>query len=45
MNQTQLENLTAFFTDNVPARAMQSFDSVVDEMEFVPAAKDLGLGQ
>ena len=45
MSQTQLENLTAFFTSNVPARAMQSFDSVVDEMEFVPAAKDMGLGQ
>lgn len=45
MNQTQLENLTAFFTSNVPARAMKAFGSVVDEMEFVPAAKDLGLGQ
>ncbi|WP_238601069.1 phage tail protein, partial [Enterobacter roggenkampii] len=45
MNQTQLENLTAFFTSNVPALAMKAFGSVVDEMEFVPAAKDLGLGQ
>ncbi|EHN8808824.1 phage tail protein [Enterobacter hormaechei] len=45
MSQTQLENLTAFFTSNVPARAMKAFGSVVDEMEFVPAAKDLGLGQ
>lgn len=45
MNQTQLENLTAFFQANVPPRAMQSFDSVLDEMEFIPAARDLGLGQ
>ncbi|MBS0851261.1 phage tail protein [Enterobacter sp. JGM127] len=45
MSQTQLENLTAFFKDNVPERAMRSFTSVLDEMEFVPAAKDLGLGQ
>ena len=35
MNQTQLENLTAFFISNVPARAMKAFGSVVDEMEFV----------
>jgi hypothetical protein len=45
MSQTQLENLTAFFQANVPPRAMQSFDSVLDEMEFIPAARDLGLGQ
>jgi len=45
MSQTQLEDLTAFFQQNVPARAMQSFDSVLDEMEFIPAAKDLGLEQ
>ena len=43
--QTQLENLTAFFQENVPARAMKFFDSVLDEMEFISAAKDLGLGQ
>lgn len=45
MSQTQLENLTAFFQANVPPRAMQSFESVLDEMEFIPAARDLGLGQ
>lgn len=43
--QTQLENLTEFFKQNVPGRAMQRFDSVLDEMEFIPAAKDLGLEQ
>ncbi len=45
MSQTQLESLTAFFQQNVPPRAMQSFDSVLDEMKFIPAAKDYGLGQ
>lgn len=45
MSQTQLENLTAFFTDNVPARAMRSFSSVTDEMACIEAAKDFGLGQ
>ncbi|EFE63336.1 phage tail protein [Escherichia coli] len=45
MSQTQLESLTAFFRQNVPPRAMQSFDSVMDEMECIPAAKDYGLDQ
>lgn len=45
MSQTQIESLTAFFKQNVPPRAMQSFDSVLDEMKFIPAAKDYGLGQ
>jgi hypothetical protein len=45
MSQTQLESLTAFFRENVPARAMQGFSSVMDEMRFIPAAKDLGLDQ
>ncbi|STB15100.1 Uncharacterised protein [Citrobacter freundii] len=35
MSQTQLESLTAFFQQNVPPRAMQSFDSVLDEMKFI----------
>jgi hypothetical protein len=44
MSQTQLENLTAFFQQcTSPRNAV--FTSVVDEMEFVPAAKDIGLGQ
>lgn len=45
MSQTQIQSLTAFFQENVPPRAMQSFDSVLDEMKFIPAAKDYGLGQ
>lgn len=45
MKNTQLESLTAFFRENVPARAMGGFTSVMDEMQFIPAAKDLGLGQ
>jgi hypothetical protein len=45
MSQTQLESLTAFFKENVPARAMQSFDSIVDELGLVLAAKDMGLDQ
>ncbi|ECF7338782.1 phage tail protein, partial [Salmonella enterica subsp. enterica serovar 4,12:d:-] len=28
MSQTQIQSLTAFFQENVPPRAMQSFDSV-----------------
>lgn len=42
---TQLESLTAFFRANVPPRAMTAFSSVMDEMQFIPAAKDLGLDQ
>ncbi|EGU4628097.1 phage tail protein, partial [Salmonella enterica] len=45
MSQTQIQSLTAFFQENVPPRAMQTFDSVLDEMKFIPAAKDYGLGQ
>ncbi|EIZ9128711.1 phage tail protein [Cronobacter sakazakii] len=45
MNQTQLESLVAFFEENVPPRACERFDSVIDEMQIVPAAKDLGLDQ
>ncbi|EAO1895600.1 phage tail protein, partial [Salmonella enterica] len=29
MSQTQIQSLTAFFQENVPPRAMQSFDSVL----------------
>lgn len=45
MSQTQLQSLTEFFRQNVPARAQQSFDSVIDDMQVVPAAKDYGQGQ
>ncbi|EDH2382408.1 phage tail protein, partial [Salmonella enterica] len=37
MSQTQIQSLTAFFQENVPPRAMQTFDSVLDEMKFIPA--------
>ncbi|MEA3725888.1 phage tail protein [Enterobacter cloacae] len=43
--KTQLESLTEFFCQNVPERAQQGFDSIIDEMQVVPAAKDLGLNQ
>lgn len=43
--KTQLESLTEFFCQNVPERAQQGFDSIIDEMQVVPAAKDLGLSQ
>ncbi|WP_105581556.1 phage tail protein [Cronobacter turicensis] len=43
--KTQLESLTDFFSENIPERARQGFDSVIDEMQVVPAAKELGLDQ
>ncbi|EOV0631892.1 phage tail protein [Cronobacter turicensis] len=43
--KTQLESLTNFFSENIPERARQGFDSVIDEMQVVPAAKELGLDQ
>lgn len=45
MSQTQLQSLTAFFRENVPGRAQLSFDSVIDDMQVLPAAKDYGQGQ
>ncbi|HEY3982679.1 phage tail protein [Cedecea sp.] len=45
MSQTQLESLTALFRENVPARVMQGFSSFLDEMKFIPATRDMGLGQ
>ena len=42
---SQLESLTQFFKDNVPPRAMLAFNSEMDEMQYIPAQKDLGLGQ
>ncbi|STB12300.1 Uncharacterised protein [Citrobacter freundii] len=44
MSQTQLESLTAFFQQNVPPRAMQSFDSVLDEMKFILPRRITGWG-
>ncbi|WP_423732317.1 phage tail protein [Hafnia paralvei] len=42
---SQLESLTQFFKDNVPPRAMLGFRSEMDELQYIPAQKDLGLGQ
>ncbi|WP_278399795.1 phage tail protein [Hafnia paralvei] len=42
---SQLESLTQFFKDNVPPRAMLGFSSEMDELQYIPAQKDLGLGQ
>lgn len=40
-----LESLTQFITSNMPERAMDGFESLMDEVRFVPAARDLGAGQ
>ncbi|HED1545426.1 phage tail protein [Citrobacter sp. S39] len=40
-----LESLTDFVRSNMPERAMDGFDSLMDEVRFVPAARDLGAGQ
>lgn len=43
--RTQLDALTGFFTQNVPTRAQLGFDSQIDGMQVVSAAKDLGNDQ
>ncbi|WP_279050094.1 phage tail protein [Cedecea davisae] len=42
---SQLESLTAFITANLPAEAMQMFESAMDDCEITRSAKGLGLGQ
>lgn len=42
---SQLEALTAFVTQNLPRRVMQGFDSVMDEVSFISAQRDLGAEQ
>lgn len=42
---TELESLTAFITANLPERAMQMFQSSMDDCEIIRNAKGLGLGQ
>ena len=44
-DNSQLDSLTAFLNEFMPARAMQSFTSEMANLKTVPAAKDLGLGQ
>ena len=40
-----LNSMTEFVTSNMPERAMEGFESLMDEVRFVPAARDLGGGQ
>ncbi|WDF97996.1 phage tail protein [Pectobacterium carotovorum subsp. carotovorum] len=42
---SQLDALTAFVTQHLPPRVMQGFDSVMDEISFISAQRDLGEGQ
>lgn len=42
---SQLKELTDFILTNMPPRAMQGFDSQMDEVVFIPAQRDNGLGQ
>lgn len=42
---SQLKELTDFIVTNMPPRAMQGFDSQMDEVVFIPAQRDNGLGQ
>ena len=42
---SQLKELTDFLIANMPKRAMQGFDSQMDEITFIPAQRDNGLGQ
>lgn len=43
--QSKLDALTAFFKQNMPERAMQAFTSEMDDMQVIPAQKELGLNQ
>lgn len=43
--QSRLDSLTAFFTDNLPERAMMAFTSEMDDLQVIPAQKNLGLNQ
>lgn len=43
--KTHLDSLTDFFTRNVPKRALLGFDSQIDGMQVISAAKDLGNDQ
>ena len=43
--KTQLDALTSFLTQNLPPRALLGFDSQIDGMQVVSAAKELGNDQ
>lgn len=42
---SQIESLTAFLTECLPERAMQQFESAIDNAELITAPKSLGLNQ
>lgn len=42
---TELDSLTGFITSNMPPRAMQAFQSSMDDCELVPSFKAMGLNQ
>ncbi|MBD1229318.1 phage tail protein [Xenorhabdus griffiniae] len=43
---SKLQHLTAFLRENLPARICETeFTSEMDEIRFIPAQRDLGLGQ
>ncbi|MFE8047593.1 phage tail protein [Brenneria goodwinii] len=42
---SQLDALTGFIRKSLPERVMQGFDSLMDEVSFIPAQRDLGEGQ
>ncbi|MCP9267835.1 phage tail protein [Xenorhabdus sp. XENO-1] len=43
---SQLQSLTAFLRNNLPERICETeFSSEMDEIRFIPAQRDLGLGQ
>ncbi|MBD1229330.1 phage tail protein [Xenorhabdus griffiniae] len=43
---SKLQRLTAFLRENLPARICETeFTSEMDEIRFIPAQRDLGLGQ
>ncbi len=42
--KTQLDSLTDIFTQNLPKRALLGFDSLIDEMQVLSAARELGRG-
>jgi len=42
---SQLDELTGFLQAHMPKRAMLGFDSQMDEIVFIPAQRDTGLGQ
>lgn len=42
---SQLDDLTRFLRKHMPKRVMTDFDSQMDSIEFIPAQRDMGMGQ